>query len=360
MPDFEDDIDDNGGADDLRSAIMAAASSSSEPAARETVTEPREDAPAAKPSSDRVRDASGKFAPKSADEPVQGAEAKPPATEPVTPPETAPAATRPAPQSWTTDTKQAWASLPPAIQDQVLKRETETARALEQSSSARRFTSDMEQAMAPHRELLSRVGVPPAAAFARLLEAHTSLEQNAVAGLQQIAASYGLKIVNMQRSGQPGAPQQPAAQQRQAPPPDVRSLVQQELAAEHQRQALASEIASFGQKNPHFESVKPAMARIIQTAASAGEDLSMQDAYDQAIWANPTIRAQLLAEHAAPVAAQVQSEAQRAAAQAQAAADQARVTRARAAGGSVKGAPNGTVAKPGERSLREELLAAQR
>lgn len=345
-----DDLDT--GADDLRSAIMDAAKGSDTSGADPSPSrsDPQGDAPADK-AVERARDATGKFSPKPAETPAPEAEkAVDPAAKPT---ETAPAAaTRAAPQSWTADTKQAWASLPPAIQDQVLKRESETGRALEQSAGARRLASDMEQAMAPHRDLLARVGVPPAAAFGRLLEAHAALEKDAAGGLQQIAAGYGLNITGLQRAaGQPQTP--PAAPQRQAPQPDVRQLVQSELATYHQQQSLASEIADFAKANPHFEAVKPAMARLVGAAAQAGEEMPLKDAYERAIWADPAIRTTLIAEQTAAVAAQ----AQPAVAQAQASADQARVARARQAAGSVRGAPSGTVAKQGERSLREELEA---
>lgn len=357
---------DDAGSDDLRATLTAAfagtdgGSEASEPEHHEGSTDGGEAAAPAKPAVERSRHPDGKFAPKpdaaAPAAPAPGAEANPQPPAAATPPETPAqpaAATRPAPQSWSAESKQGWAALPPAIQEEVLKREGETSRALQESAQARRFTSTVEQIITPHAQLLQREGVDVPTAIGNLLSFHAFFDRDpagCIAHLQQLAAQRGQRLPP---SPQGGAPQPPAAPPRQVPQPvDVQRLVREELASHAQQQSIASEIAAFSAANPHFEAVKPAMAQLIQAAHAAGQPMTMKDAYDRAIWADPAIRPTLLAAQAAAAAPQP------AAAQVPSAADQAaRVARARQASGSVRGAPSGTTAKPGDRSLREELAA---
>ncbi len=193
-------------------------------------------------------------------------------------------------------------------------------------------------------------------AINNLLSFHAFFDRDpaaCIAHLTQVAAQRGQRVPP---SPQGGAPQAPAAPVRQASPPqpvDVQRLVREELAAHAQQQSLTAQIADFAKANPHFEAVRPAMAQLIQMAQASGQPLTMQDAYDRAIWADPAIRQSLIAAQTAAAAPQP------AVAQVPSAPDQAaRVARARQAGGSVRGAPSGSTSAPtGERSLRQELEA---
>ena len=98
--------------------------------------------------------------------------------------------------------------------------------------------------------------------------------------------------------------------------------------------------------HPHFDRVRRQMALAVQTANAAGETLSLEDAYDRAVWADPELRQQL-------TAAQTRAEATKAA---QARRDHAaRAGRARTPDtASVSGAA------PVEQDLRDDLRDAFR
>jgi hypothetical protein len=108
--------------------------------------------------------------------------------------------------------------------------------------------------------------------------------------------------------------------------------------------------------HPHYAEVEEHMTRLAIAARTSGKPVpSLNDLYDEAVWANPSTRAQLL-------------EAQRAADQAQhkAAEEEARrearakAEKARRAGSSVTGSPGQTAAPAhkGGDTLRSALLAA--
>lgn len=362
MPFDDDDAPSTGGGDDLRSALAAAMTGEGtsaapevhEPEHHETPTDDDGAGAPAKTAAERARHPDGKFAPKPADQAAEGTEDKPQAAT-AAPTEAAPAAApRPAPNSWKAEAKGVWASLPPAAQDEVLRREREADGERQQHAAARRTSQEFEQVIAPHADMIRRGGGSPAQAFAVLLNAQATLERDPAGALQEIARSYGIQITGLNRAPQGAPPQQPpAAPPRQAPQVDIGRIVDEKFTAWQQQQSLASEVQAFAARNPDYETLKPTMASLIQT----GQATDLQDAYDKASWLEPTIRAKRIAEQTAPVVAQAQGAAAEAAAQAARAADQARVTRARNAAGSVRGAPGGATAQPTERSLREELEA---
>jgi hypothetical protein len=69
------------------------------------------------------------------------------------------------------------------------------------------------------------------------------------------------------------------------------------MGQQKESEALNNEIVKFSSdpSHSHFESVKSDMAGLLQ--AGLAKDLA--DAYEQAVWRNPTIRASILAEQQA-------------------------------------------------------------
>jgi predicted Abi (CAAX) family protease len=113
-------------------------------------------------------------------------------------------------------------------------------------------------------KILSDYGIDPNKLFDRLQNGAPQVDPNVSALQQQVQQLYG------------------ALQQQQ------QSVQQQE------QQTLNSEIAKFSTdpEHKHFESVRTHMAALLQ----AGQAENLKDAYEQAVWANPTTRALVLAE----------------------------------------------------------------
>jgi hypothetical protein len=122
---------------------------------------------------------------------------------------------------------------------------------------------------------------------------------------------------------------------------------QREQEIVYERETADANIAAFAsdQKNVYFENVRPQMARLLSTP---GGPQTLKDAYEMACAMNPEISEALLSQR---VADEIQKRTE---------AQQARVTQARRAGGSLNGAPSpgsfGTAAP--KDNLREELRAA--
>jgi hypothetical protein len=169
--------------------------------------------------------------------------------------------------------------------------------------------------------------------------------------LQQVAARHGINFGEAppNSEGQPGPlppaliqkiSQLEAFQQQQAR--DLNAWRSQQQQAE--MATTMSEIEAFSKDPSHtyFESVRESMATLI----NAGAATSLQDAYDQAVWARPDIREKLIAAQTAPQLLQQQS--------------RAKAERARAKAVGVKGGSGGIpeVPRNPNATVREDLEAA--
>jgi hypothetical protein len=251
---------------------------------------------------DPARFADGKFKPtKSEAAPVEAAPdpklppvdntAKPSTEQPST-------AVGAAPVSWAAEAKASWASLPPAIQNAVLKREAEVSSGFRQKSEeVRRY----EQVIAPVAQEAARLGLQPDQAINALMSAHHALQQNAPAAIARLAQQYGVDLATL-------ASNPPAIQQQPRHDPMVSQLTQHvsklesQLSGFLQNQTLGV-VEKFASENPHYAAVEEDIARLIPMVQQANPGLPAHDvlskAYEQAIWVNPDVRAKLIAEQTA-------------------------------------------------------------
>jgi len=282
------DLETQSGGDDLRSSLESAFAEAAETttieAAPEATTEAVE-TPTER--AERVRDESGRFAKK--DEPAPVNEVAEVAAEV---PEIPEVPAKRAPSSWKNETKAEWDKLPPHVQDDVLRREADFHRGIEQYKSHAQRAQVYEQAIAPYQSTLQQLGVAPEVAIGALFKADALLRNSApherAAYFAQLASDYGVSLDNIKQPPQVD----PAYQQLLN---EVRTLKQSESMREQQRQqveqaTLNSTIASFSEGKEHFDAVREDMAALLQ----AGRAQDLESAYDMAIWARPDLRTGLL------------------------------------------------------------------
>lgn len=337
---------DAGVADDLHADLAAAFDPPADTGAAD-VTTPAADASVAQQEG-RARDEQGRFAPKpeEAAKPLDGqqtaseAGGKLPAQVAATDAaKTSPADTgalRP-PPGWSIAAKAAFAALPKDVQEAVVNREKEVDAGFAKLTGYK----DLDKVIEPHLGKFTMAGVTPAAAIQNLLNAQAVLDRDPVNGIAWLARSYGVDLrqfAQPQANGQQqGHQPNPLAQYLNPLVQEIQALkghitTQQQQAADYQRSTALSEIQAFAAdpKHVYFENLKDDMAARIQS----GMAKDLPDAYEQACWSNPQIRAALISEQQAAA----QAEAQRKAAEVAA--------KARQAGGSIAGAP-----VPGSASL---------
>lgn len=359
---------------------------------------------------ERARGPDGKFvraegeeAPAASTAPARATPGDPAATEPKPEAADADPLTR-ATAKWSQADREMLKALPAPAQEFVLRRQREAdadytrktqevAREREQLAGFRQQFEPVAQIFAPYREQMAAKGFTPET----MIRAWHNVEQRLVQGdgvnvvkgliegyqipVDQIGRALGINVDQINRLLAESNGQEPPPPQAQLPPEVLQRLsahenwiLQQEQhhQAETQRQQqqttarVMSEIEQFASAvdktgaplHPHFHDVEGDMTRLVHAArASGGPVPSMDDLYDQAVWANTSTRAQMLdRERAAQVAQHTAAEETR---RREA---RAHAERSRRAGTSVTGSPGQGAQAPARGrsngSVRDDLAAA--
>lgn len=247
----------------------------------------------------------GKFTPKKdagAKEVVAAALSKEtPATETNVQPDTASKPAGP-PSGWSKEAQALWDTLPPAVKADAVRREAEVAKGFNEYREKTAQLTEIEQAIAPVRHILQQKGITTSAqAVTRLLQWENMIRSNPHQAIPQLARQYGVDLSTLAQ-GSSEAPSSAA----QEIPAHLRPVLDQfgqvaqdvtNLKSELQRsreEKVSQELTAFAKDKPHFEKVRVRMGQMIAAGAVAPTDLD--GAYQQAIWADPDIRASLLKE----------------------------------------------------------------
>jgi hypothetical protein len=270
----------------------------------------------------------GRFAPKNPTE--QAADAPPVTDVAVQTAETTQEQAKPAidaPISWTAEKKAEWASVPPALQEYISQRDKESHEAITRAGQQIKAFEPIGKVIEQYAHVFQKNGLQPHDGIARMMAVNEMLEMNPRSAIAEIAKAYG---VNLQgETAQEANPGDARVAELEAELGKIKThlTAQQRQQYEAESTALAREIADFAKDKPHFESVRKVMAGLMSSGAAE----TMQDAYDKAIYADPTIRQSL------QVDAQKASEDKRKADEAE------RVRKAKAAAGvNVKSSPGQT------------------
>lgn len=264
-----------------------------------------------------VRDEQGRFAPVEANaqqvaspeaQPAEAQAAEAPAAEPAIAP----------PNSWRREAAAEWAKVPPAVQQEIARREADFHRGIDQYRNAAQFAHAMHSAIEPHLQTLQQLGVTPDRAVAELMNADARLRYSApeqrVQYFAHLAQQYGVDLAQLSQY-QP-APAEAHVNQLQQQVQQLTSYLQQQhlMGQQQEDAALHSEIARFAAdpSHSHFEEVRQYMGALM----TAGLATSLDDAYAQAVHAHPKTRAAVAQQQAQAqreVSARKAQEARRAA-----------------------------------------------
>ena len=217
-----------------------------------------------------------------------------------------------APNTWRKEIADKWSTLPPEVQSEVERREADFHKGIEQYKEKANFALNVEKAIAPYQATLNQLQISPEKAISELMSADHKLrygspaEKNAY--FAQLAQSYGVDIGQVQQPQNQHIDPNIAYFQHKIAHLEGQVHQQTMMGQQKESEALNNEITKFSSdpSHRHFESVKSDMAGLLQ--AGLAKDLS--DAYEQAIWRNPTIRASVLAEQQAEAKKEATQKAQ--------------------------------------------------
>lgn len=266
-------------------------------------------------------------------------------------------ATSAPPAGWTAAEKAEWSKLSPAVQAAVSRREAEIARGGQQwSEEKRRY----EAVLSPVAEAARRNGMNTEQGLQALLNAQSFLERDPLAAIKWLAQSHGVNLATL--AGQPdevSSAQAPDIEAivRQAVQRSVAPIVapiQQRWQQEEQRQQemTTQMVVDFAgsEGHEHFGSVEQDIMDLIPPLKERNPTWTpqqiLQEAYDRAVFANPSTRQTILTAREQAAEDKRRTEAAQ------------RATKARGAAVSVTGAPQGSAADAPAASLRDEIMRA--
>lgn len=217
-----------------------------------------------------------------------------------------------APKTWRKEAQAEWDKLSPTVQSEILKREEDMFRGLEGYKQDATFGKSMQQALAEYMPTLQQYNINPVAQVAGLMKAHHTLVFGDAATKQalfrQIAADYGVELPSAGESEAPFTDPQVKTLMD-----EVKSLQSKLSHYESAQQASViektkSEIDAFlaDPAFPYAKELTTDMAKLI----SSGNAKGLKDAYEQAIWLNPTVRQKELARQQKESAEQKRIKAQ--------------------------------------------------
>jgi hypothetical protein len=315
----------------------------------------------------RERDASGRFVPKTEGADTQAGaaavdtQAGAAAPDAVSPPPTPAASPQiiAVPPTMSFAEAQQFTSLPAEMQQFVAR----TLENVEQRAARYTEYDQIEQLVAPRREALAMNGESVPAAMQRLLAYSDFAGRDPEGYLQWFAEQHGMDLAALAEGRPPVDPQYAQLQQTvQRLESHIQSMTDgahnASLEANRQEvQAFAGEAGTDGKPlRPYYQQLAlsgelgACVVAVRQQNPSMGNKQVLEEAYNRACWANPTIRQTLTAAETAT------AEAQRLAEQRE------HAGRAQNANVALNGAPRGTTAteKPssGGGSVRDELRNA--
>jgi hypothetical protein len=244
-------------------------------------------------------------------EPVEPVEPIDPNAPPVEPAEPVTDPTAIAPKTWRKEAAAEWANLSPTIKAEIVKREEDMFKGIENYKLDATIGNNFKNVVAPHIDYLQRSGVDPYAEVNGLLEYSKTMRFGTngerMQLLGKIAHEYGIDLLDLAANVPPPAYVDPAVKSLQDQLNALQSTRQQEDTQRQQfvMQEAQSKINAFqaNPKNEHFAAVEAEMAAFI----SSGVCKTLEEAYEKAVWANPLTRAKEQSRLAAEAQAQSQA-----------------------------------------------------
>lgn len=193
------------------------------------------------------------------------------------------------PSSWKKDYWDRWDKVSnedPAFADYLIQREQEFAKGVSTYKAELDNAKPILEALSPFSPILQQHNINPAQFISNLGRAHQTLAMGSpeqkIQMFAKLARDYGVPLSALTANGEVQVPQE-----LQALNPVVERIQQLEgrlhgyLSAQEQReqQGIQSEIQRFSEGKPHFDEVKPTMARLLE----AGIVSDLPSAYEAAI-----------------------------------------------------------------------------
>lgn len=217
------------------------------------------------------------------------------------------------PTTWRPLAKSKWKDIDPDIRAEILKREEDGISGVSQMREKATYGERLNNIINPYMPTINASGGTPEGVIQNLLNTayrlQTGTPQDKAQVLLAAARQYGADMSVLGMKQDPA--QQQVAQQFQPYIGKIQQLEQrlhqfENQTANAESNQIISKIEEFSNANdgngnllhPYFEDVRIQMSNIIQTASEQGKTLTLEQAYDEAIWSNPDTRSIVMSEKA--------------------------------------------------------------
>lgn len=252
---------------------------------------------------DRERDEQGKFKKDEKHEPIQPGPKPGPKQQ-----------AQRAPASWRPDVREHWAQLPGPVRAEVVRREVEVQRTLQESAEARKSFDAVMKTIEPYQAFIKAENSNPLQAIDNLMSTAARLRTGTAPELAHMVAGivkqfgvgrFGNAFIEQLDAALAGQqvqvdPQQQALQQaldqRLAPVQQMLTQFQQAQQMQQQRvsQQAQSTVGQFLQRAEFGNDVREEMADLLEVAQRRGQPMTLKEAYQKACMANDRVRAVLM------------------------------------------------------------------
>lgn len=190
------------------------------------------------------------------------------------------------PKSWKKEMHGYWTKLDPTVQGYFIEREKQL---LDGFQSFR----PIQEAVRPHIDFLRRIGVPPERAIDVLLRAQARLTEGPIEQRRAAYKELGKNLQLLEEAAQQAqaqqAPVDPVVQRLEQKLSGLESVLfeRQQREVEDVRKSVQKEVDTFAadtKAHPYFDEVATDIASFVSLG------MSLQDAYEKAVWANPATR----------------------------------------------------------------------
>lgn len=220
-----------------------------------------------------------------------------------------------APRSFRPEFAEAFKALPGEMRKYLHEREGEAAKSFSRLSAELQNRRWVDEAFSTRRERMSRHGINSSRDWIAVMAGvDDALERNPRETLQALARCYGVSLDGGAPSGMPDKvyfdlQNQISSLENSLSMYQNKVFQQADAQACSQLESFRSEKSEAGSlKHPYFDEVRLLMADLIERRMAN----SYEDAYEQAVWLNGTVRSQLLQNQAEALLRAKTEEAQRA------------------------------------------------
>ena len=218
------------------------------------------------------------------------------------------------PSHWSEEHKELFRRQSPEAQQFVLERhkamEGDYTRKSQEIAEQRKRFETIQAALEPYRPMLQQRGINEQDAIRALFEAQRMLDTDPKAGIARLAQSYGVSLDKPE-----GAFVDPDLQSVRSEVENLRRelALRDQQARQAQQQSLQQTIQQFQDAkdakgepaHPHFDKVKGVIGALLTSGAAS----DLEDAYQQAVFANPELRKQILEAERSAAAEKAKAEA---------------------------------------------------